>query len=166
MQKMVLHAKVLGLVLLAAFTPIAAIAMAVESFSFWPFSPLQTAALAFVGGACFAWYLMHKMYEDNYLTITYYPAQKRRILISSPVRKPYVIIQELQGGRWVTRDRCDLAALPLSPEDQEKLATFLECIPSQDNLRQRSLDYILKQFSHEPFTQLYMSMMGGTQSTA
>ncbi len=96
-------------------------------------------------------------YQDSELAVAFHRTiagltSNIRISMSSPLRKPYVILQHQEQGRWVTHARCDLTKLPLSLEDREKVMSFLEHIPTHDNLRQRVQDYVLDHFSRDAFT--------------
>jgi len=153
MSKLLPLAKVIGVYATASF----ALPLAVLQLQFWPFSPLQKLLLGLCGGALLTWYFIDMAYQDSELAVTFHRTiaglpSSIRISMSSPLRKPYVIIQRQEQGRWVTHARCDLAKLPLSLEDREKMISFLEDIPTRDNLRQRVQDYVLDHFSRDAFT--------------
>ncbi len=170
MQGIILYVRVLGLILLMSFGPILTIGLSLSRLSFWPFTILQTLALILVSGSLLTWYVMRMCYEHSSLTWTLYPPysipQRMRLLISSPLRKPYVLFQIQQGNYWMTNNRCDLTVLPLSTADQENLTIFLEDIPTLDDQTRvkQAFDYICDQFGHEPFTRIYMKLSGNTQN--
>src|SRR5258708_23494503 len=117
MSKFLPLAKVIGIYGTASF----ALPLAVLKLEFWPFSPLQKLVLGLCGGALLTWYFIDMAYQDSELAVAFHRTiagltSSIRISMSSPLRKPYVILQHQEQGRWVTHARCDLAKLPLSLE--------------------------------------------------